>query len=243
MRFPQLLTLAALLAAPAAAVADEDRQQPKHFEKDIVITVSYEYLLYLPPDYDENDEAYPLMLFLHGAGETGSDLEKVKMHGPPKRIEAGEDFPFIVVSPQAPSFGWNPEALDGLIDDVVANERVDESRIYVTGLSMGGGGTLSLAVAHPERFAAIAPICPAFRTRGGRDEAVAALKGLPAWFFHGEKDPTVPVDVSKELVADLEDAGAEVKLTLYPDAGHDSWTVTYENPELYEWLLDHKKGE
>ncbi len=232
------------LAACLPSARADDPQQEKSFEKEIVTKIKYNYLLYLPTDYEKTDKPYPLMLFLHGAGESGSPLAKVKKHGPPKLIAQGKEFPFIVVSPQSPGMGWNPEALAGLLDDVMAHYRVDKDRVYITGMSMGGGGTIALASAYPDRFAAIAPICGA--TRGGADAArstAAKIKGIPSWFFHGAKDPTVPIARSEELVKALKSDGADVKFTIYPEANHDSWTETYNNPELYSWLLSHKRGE
>ncbi|MBI3469587.1 MAG: prolyl oligopeptidase family serine peptidase, partial [Planctomycetes bacterium] len=161
----------------------DDKQQEKQFEKEITVKVRLNYLLYLPEGYGKGDKAWPLLLFLHGAGESGNDLKQVKRHGPPKLVETGNELSFIVVSPQSPGRGWDVQALNALLDDVVAKHKVDQNRIYVTGLSMGGFGTWSLAAAYPERFAAIVPIC------GGGDPASAKrLKDLPIWVFHGAKD-------------------------------------------------------
>ena len=129
-------------------------------------------------------------------------------------------------------------ALNALLDDVVGKYRVDKDRIYVTGLSMGGFGTWSLAAAHPERFAAIAPICG-----GGNPTDAKKLKDLPIWVFHGAKDQTVPASRSDAMVKALKEAGSErVKFTLYPDAGYDSRTETYKNPEFWDWLLKQQRG-
>jgi predicted peptidase len=212
-------------------------QQPKHFETQITVSAKLDYLLYLPKGYQDSTKEWPLMLFLHGAGESGSDLAKVKTHGPPKIVESKPDFPFILVSPQSPGRGWNPETLNALLNDIQKNYRVDKDRVYLTGLSMGGFGTWALAAAHPEKFAAIVPICG-----GGNTADAAKLAKLPIWVFHGEKDPTVPVQNSKEMVAAIKAAGGNVKATYYPEAGHDSWTETYNNPELYKWLLEQKRG-
>ncbi|HEV3255667.1 MAG TPA: prolyl oligopeptidase family serine peptidase [Gemmataceae bacterium] len=236
-----LAVVASVAAVPVRTLADDKqsatRQQSKQFDKEITIRVKLKYLLYLPEGYGKSDKAWPLLLFLHGSGESGKDLNKVKIHGPPKLIERGKDFPFIVVSPQSPRRGWDVPALNALLDDVVATHKVDKDRIYLTGLSMGGYGTWALAAAYPEKFAAIVPIC------GGGDLADAKqLKDLPIWVFHGAKDPAVPPRRSKEMVKALEAAGAKnVKFTLYPDADHDSWTRTYDNPKLYEWLLKQKR--
>jgi predicted peptidase len=160
----------------------------------------------------------------------------VKKHGPPKIVETKRDFPFIVVSPQSPRRGWSPESLAALLDEIVLNYQVDRDRVYLTGLSMGGYGTWTLAAAYPEKFAAIAPICG-----GGSPEDAARLKGLPIWVFHGAKDKAVPLERSEEMVKAIEDSGGKVKFTVYPDAEHDSWTATYDNPELYQWLLEQKR--
>ena len=200
------------------------------------VTVTMDYWLYLPPDYEQRD-AWPLLLFLHGAGERGSDLNLVQRHGPPRLINEGREFPFVVVSPQCPAGRWwDPFELAALVDAIVQQHRIDESRLYVTGLSMGGFGTWALAAHQPQRFAAIAPIC------GGGEPIVARLvASTPAWVFHGAKDPVVPVERSRQMVQAMENAGGQVRFTIYPDAGHDAWTETYANPELYEWLLQHQR--
>jgi predicted esterase len=199
----------------------------------------YEYRVDWPRDYDrENGPPLPLLLFLHGSGERGDDLERVRVHGPVKVEQAGRHLPFLIVSPQCPAGEWWSAAqLKDLLDEVEAKYRVDADRVFVTGLSMGGYGTWELAAECPERFAAIAPICGA----GGVADA-PRLKDLPAWVFHGQQDRSVPFQRSAEMVKALRKAGGRVRFTKYPDRGHDSWTPTYENPELYEWLLKQKRG-
>lgn len=228
-----------VLAASGGTKADEKgKQQAKHFEKEITVKVKLNYLLYLPEGYGKEEKAWPLVLFLHGAGESGDNLEKVKKHGPPKLIEAGKSFPCIVVSPQSPGRGWRPETLNALLDDVEAKYKVDKDRVYLTGLSMGGFGTWALAAEHPERFAALVPICG-----GGNPADAAKLKNLPIWVFHGAKDRAVPPSRSEAMVKALREAGAKnVQFTLYPDADHDSWTATYDNPEVWTWLFKQKRG-
>ena len=216
------------------------RQQKCEFEAQIVKTVRLNYLLFLPDGYDENAEKkWPFILFLHGAGERGDDLERVKFHGPPKLIEQGKELPFIIASPQCPESSWwttENEALNALLDELVTKYSIDEDRIYLTGLSMGGFGTWSLAVTYPERFAAIAPICG-----GGDPKKANALKDIPIWVFHGAKDEVVSPEKSEEMVNALKEAGGDVQYTVYPEADHDSWTETYNNPKLYEWFLKHKR--
>ncbi len=217
---------------PAAAPA----QQAKTFEQKITVPAKLEYLLSLPADYAKSRKAWPLVLFLHGSGESGSDLNKVKVHGPPKLVETNGPFPFILVSPQSPGRGWDPAVLNALVDSVIKEYHVDKDRVYLTGLSMGGFGTWTLAAAHPEKFAALAPICG-----GGNPADAGKLAKLPIWVFHGAKDTTVPPKRSEEMVEALKAAGGSPKFTLYPEAGHDSWTVTYDNPEFYKWLLAQKR--
>lgn len=231
--------LVACILVPPALGADKEQagKQTEHqFEKDVTVKVRLKYLLFLPEGYASSDKPWPLLLFLHGAGESGDDLARVKTHGPPKIVETKKDFPFIVVSPQSPGRGWNPEALNALLDEVVAKYRVDRNRIYLTGLSMGGFGTWELAAAHPERFAALVPICG-----GGNPASAARLKDMPIWVFHGAKDRAVPLERSEVMVKAVKQAGGNVKFTVYPDAAHDSWTATYDNPELYKWLLQQNR--
>ncbi|NOX53455.1 MAG: prolyl oligopeptidase family serine peptidase [Planctomycetes bacterium] len=224
--------------ANAGRGADEavppGKQQAARLQTKIEVTLDY--LLYVPPDYDKK-EAWPLVLFLHGAGERGKDLERVKRHGPPKLVEEGKNFPFLLVSPQCPpDHWWNPLELTALLDQVVAQYKVDEDRIYVTGLSMGGFGTWALATYTPERFAAIVPICG-----GGEVLTARRLVNLPIWVFHGAKDSVVPLRRSQEMVDAVNQAGGHARLTVYPEAGHDSWTETYNNPQLYRWLLEQRR--
>jgi len=199
---------------------------------------AYKYLTFLPADYGEEAGKWPLIFFLHGAGERGDDLELVKTHGPPKIAEERDGFPFIVIAPQCPVRGrWSNEQLISLLDTVVEKYEVDTERIYLTGLSMGGYGTWSLAAEHPERFAAIAPIC------GGGDPVQAVqLQKMPIWAIHGAKDPVVPAARTEEMVRAVQGAGGIVRVTIYPDAGHDSWTAAYGSEGLYDWFFTHKKS-
>ncbi len=237
-----LLAMAAPLAhAQNTASADSlgDPQTAHTFSGEVTVPVEARYLLYLPTGYGEGDADWPLLLFLHGAGERGDNLDLVKLHGPPKLIAQGRDLPFIVVSSQEHADSWwNPYDLDALLDDVVAHYRVDEDRVYVTGLSMGGFGTWGLLALNSDRFAAAAPIC------GGGTPRLACQAGrLPVWVFHGADDEVVPLRRSEEMVEALEACGGDVRFTIYPGVGHDSWTRTYDNPELYDWLLAHRRSD
>lgn len=205
------------------------------------------YLLYLPPDYKSASERkWPLMLFLHGAGERGSDVQRVAIHGPLSLVKQGTNFPFIIVAPQCPSGQiWESEPLLQLLDSTEKQYRVDPKRIYLTGLSMGGYGTWQLGLAHPSKFAAIAPICGGCNMieviLGPRDKA-DAFKSLPIWAFHGAKDDVVPLSESERVVDGLRKGGVkEVKFTIYPEAKHDSWKEAYKTPGLYEWMLSKSR--
>jgi predicted peptidase len=224
----------------ARTVTKEHRgkQNARSFQRKVTKTVRYRYLFYLPRDYS-SQTPIPMMLFLHGAGERGHDLELVKKHGPPRLIAQGRSFPFIIVSPQCPAnHWWNAEDLNALLDEVIRSYAVDTSRIYVTGLSMGGFGTWTLGVTYPGRFAALVPICG-----WGEPFAAFRLKDMPIWAFHGAKDPIVPLSKSQEMIEAIKRAGGSPKLTVYPEAGHDSWTETYNNPELYSWMLRQHSGK
>lgn len=244
-------TLVALIATATPLAAqdsfDDLMQTRQTFSKKITRKLEASYLLFLPKGYDPKaKKEWPLMLFLHGAGERGSDLRKVAVHGPPKIVKSRPDFPFILVSPQCPTDQvWSDEVLLGLLDSVIARHKVDTNRVYLTGLSMGGYGTWSLGVKYPERFAAIAPICGGGETinvlLSSRAKA-PALKSLPIWAFHGAKDSVVKPEESQRMVNALKAAGVkEIELTVYPEANHDSWTETYANEKLYEWFLKHSR--
>lgn len=251
MNLRTLVSLCCTMILAAAAGDDMaiKNQETKTFKKRASAELSLEYLLFLPEGYKQDDaKRWPLMLFLHGAGERGTNIAKVAVHGPPKIVKNRPDFPFILVSPQCPAGQtWDDDLLLALLDYVTEQYRVDESRIYLTGLSMGGFATWSLGLKYPDRFAAIAPICgggsilPALLPKPGKE---GALKKLPVWAFHGGKDNVVPLEESERMIKILERAGNhQAKLTVDPEAGHDSWTKAYENQELYDWFLKHTRSK
>jgi predicted peptidase len=213
-------------------------QQPHTFRWSRLPRREIPYLLFLPAAYAGHAQRWPLLLFLHGAGERGYDLQRVKRHGVAHIVEEQPEFPFIVVSPQCPPRdAWAPEPLLALLDAIAQHYDVDPERCSVTGLSMGGFGTWAVALAAPARFAAIAPICG-----GGDPGRVGALRHLPVWAFHGACDPIVPLQRSVEMVEALRQCGGNVQFTVYPEAGHDAWTATYANPALYTWFLAYTRG-
>jgi predicted peptidase len=201
------------------------------------------YVVFVPKDYDGKKE-YPVILFLHGAGETKTEKKGGKM---PVEVGLGpaikkreKDFPFIVVIPRAEGFGWGADTANAkralaMLDEVAKEYKVDAKRQYLTGLSMGGMGTWSIATAMPDRFAAIVPIC-------GRGDPKAAekLKNLPVWAFHGDADTAVKVEGSRDMVEAIKKAGGSPKYTEYPKVGHNSWDAAYGTDGLYTWLLEQK---
>ena len=193
-----------------------------------------------PAPYDRlvNDgRKYPLIIFLHGSGERGDDLNLVKRFGPPKMLSQGKHFPFIVASPQcAAESSWDTAEILALIDTLSSQFAVDRNRIYLTGYSMGGHGTWAIAAAAPDRFAAIVPVAG-----GGSTEKATDLAEVPIWAFHGADDDVVPMRYSKEMVDAVNAAGGTAKLTVYPHAGHGVCDQTYADATLYSWLLSQER--
>lgn len=192
----------------------------------------------LPREYTERRERWPLLIFLHGSGERGTDLEKVKVHGPPMQIARGQAFPFIVVSPQVEEGAlWAPERMHKLLLALQARLHIDPQRCLGTGLSMGGYGVWHWATAYPRDLAAIAPVC------GFGDPAkVAAMRNVPVRGYHGDQDQAVPLAPHVACVEALRAAGGKASLTIYPGVGHDSWTPAYNDPELLPWLLAQRQA-
>ena len=175
-------------------------------------------------------------------GERGNDLELVKVHGIPKIVDTKRNFPFIAVSPQCPmDYVWRDqemlEALESLLIKIIKNYRVDKSRIYVTGLSMGGRGTWAIVAHRPDLFAAAAPICG-----GGDPKTASKLITVPFWAFQGALDTVHYPKESEVMIQSLKKVGGAVRYTLYPELHHDSWTITYDNPDLYKWFLSNKNN-
>ncbi len=221
-------------------------QQARHFQVSRQVSNSLDYQVFLPAGYRAGSgKKWPLIVFLHGAGERGTNIDKVTVHGPPKIVKSRPDFPFVVVSPQCPDHAfWNPDELDTLLDHILARYDTDAARVYLTGLSMGGNGSWIWSTARPERFAAVAPICgwgDPVRVWIASGPRRNALSTLPVWAFHGAKDSVVPLRDSEAMVAAFARIGNKVKLTIYPDADHNSWTAAYDDPALYDWFLSHSR--
>ncbi len=202
-----------------------------------------DYLLYVPDDYlRRRVRKWPLILFLHGSAERGDNPEVLKKHGIPKIVEEVPRFPFLTVSPQCPegsTWGRHLEGLNSLLDHILGKYAADPHRLYLTGVSMGGNGVWQLSARYPGRFAAIAPVCGYGLASQGFPEKVCLLKNVPVWVFHGAQDLIVPVEESRRLVDMLRACGGDVRFTVYPKCGHDSWTRTYKSREIYRWFLSH----
>ena len=225
----------AVLAGCHAQMASTSSRAPQTAEHlEFTVPASYDYLLALPEGYaEQKEQRWPLIVFLHGAGERGANLALLPRHGLPKLIAAGSKYPCIVVSPQCEEgTWWNLPAVEQFIREIARRYRVDPDRIYLTGLSMGGYATWGLALRHPERYAAIVPICG-----GGDPKQASRLKDLPIWAFHGAQDKLISPHESENMINAIQAAGGLPRFTLYPDAGHDAWSMTYTNDELYAWLL------
>ncbi|HJN51002.1 MAG: prolyl oligopeptidase family serine peptidase [Pseudomonadales bacterium] len=209
--------------------------QDQSFSTTLPVEISIAYRTYFPKEYSEQGSGHPLLFFMHGSGERGTDLDRLELQTLPRFIKEGLDLPFVTVCPQCKEM-WDTRCLDLLLDEVIEKYNIDRSRVYVSGNSMGGLGTWMLANVAADRIAAIAPIC-APSTRINPDN----FKGLPVWCFHGALDSEVPIGESVKMVRLLRKAGCDVRFTVDPDADHDTWTAAYHDPELVSWLLSHHK--
>lgn len=194
------------------------------------------YIIRYPDDYEEG-KTYPVLLFLHGAGTRGTDIEVLKNNVFFKITEGYKNFPFISVAPLCHTNTWFDlfEDLRAFVAYLGASSFADSKRLYLIGNSMGGYTSWALGMSMPEYFAAIVPICG-----GGMYWNAGRLINVPVWAFHGEKDSTVFVEESKKMVNAVNANGGNAKLTIYPENAHDAWTDTYSNYEVFEWFLSHK---
>ena len=210
------------------------------------------YWLYLPQDYGNTEKKYPVVLFLHGLGERGDTLNAVAKHGITKEIKKGKHFPFIMIAPQcandgsrqnkeAQSFWWRDgpiHKVKNILDfEIKRLKRVDEERVSITGLSMGGFGSYRMAHLYPSIFAAVAPICGHGNSFLDKKE----VAHIPFWAFHGDKDNVIKLADQQKTVDAMKKAGVQIKFTIYEGVGHNSWSRAYANPEIYKWLLDQKR--
>ena len=217
--------------------------EPRPLDKTKMDTLRY--WLYLPKDYETQAQAdgAPLLLFLHGAGERGDtpeDIVKVKVHGPPRLLDNpafAKRVPCVTVSPQCKNgFAWSPAQLMLLLDHIEENYQIDKSRIYVSGISMGSFGTWMCLNEAPQRFAAAVAVCGT-----AKPEWAERLVDIPIWLFHGDRDILVMLDSLQVMVDAIRSAGGrKILFTVYEGVGHDSWTKTYNNPLIYDWLFQQK---
>ena len=228
-------------ARPALSRSARPRRSSAQTAGRALVRISYpfDYLQCLPERYSADRRTrWPLVVFLHGLGERGPDLNAVKRHGLPRLAEDGEKFPFILVSPQCPADSWwNTAAIDAFVAKICTQLRVDPDRVYLTGLSLGGYGTWTTACFNPARYAAIAPICG-----GGEVRHAAQLRHVPVWAFHGAKDRVVRPARSQAMVKAVRAAGGSAKLTVFPRVEHNSWDPAYANAELLAWLLAQRRA-
>jgi predicted peptidase len=262
---PRLLAGVMIACGAAAGVSAEPATiaapQALTVTRTVVWPAGYDYLLSLPRGYaDEPARRWPVLVFLHGSGECGTDVKRVAVNGPPKLLSPGATLTdreraaaaflhehFIVVSPQCRSegIGWEDERVLGVMDDVAARFRVDGGRVYLTGISMGGYGVWNLIWQHADRFAAAVPISAggsyldALNALDGTAPHMAELRSLAVWAFHGARDDIVPVAEDSRLTEALTKAGGDARVTVDPERGHDVWTTVYADAEVYAWLLRH----
>lgn len=209
-------------------------------ELNTTVSETLRYYLYYPEAYGElENESFPLLLFLHGGGESGQDLAALKTNGPPKLLAEGKQFPFLVLAPQHPhpKKWWNIRAVMALLEKVIEENRVDPKRIYLTGLSRGGSAAWELAVQYPDTFAAMMVVC-------GMTPVPYAHwidKKMPIWVFHGALDPVIPIEHSEKMVARLKEMGYPVRFTRYEDVGHNAWERAYTTDAVYEWFMEQKR--
>ncbi|MCE9558123.1 MAG: prolyl oligopeptidase family serine peptidase [Armatimonadetes bacterium] len=229
-----MLTLIAGLTLTQTAVQSEHK-----FTKVIRQTVTLKYLASVPKDYAKAKTRFPVLVFLHGSGERGEDISKVKSHGPPMLVEKGVELPFIIISPQCPDGQWwDVRALSALLDEVEKKYRVDTDRVYLTGLSMGGYATWEWGGLEADRFAALIPICG-----GGSRTWSTTFTNMPIWCVHGDADGAVPISESQTMVKRAKSAGAHLRFTTVQGEGHGVWVDFYARNEWVDWLMQFKLSD
>ncbi|WP_428659258.1 alpha/beta hydrolase-fold protein [Runella sp.] len=202
---------------------------------------NYPYLLYLPKDYASTTKNYPVIIYLHGSSHRGTDLNKLKSYGLPYVIDKGREFEFIIVSPQCPNgkLWYTDNWFEPLYAELKTKYRIDPSRVYLTGISMGGGGVFEVAKDHPDTFAALVPLC-AWQSNTSR---ICRLKNTPIWTFHGTADEVVPISETDEKVRTLQKCNATITYTQLENDGHGiQWLYEKQDKyDIYQWMLKYKK--
>jgi predicted peptidase len=197
------------------------------------------YLLYLPKDYTNHEDSFPLIIYLHGGSQRGKDLNKLKGYGLPYLIEKGYDYKFVIVSPQCPdtTYWSRVDWFDSLYLNLTSKYHIDKRRIYVTGISMGGFGTWHAAMDYPDKITAIVPLC------GGCNDSldICRIRQIPVWTFHGSADTEINIDETVRLVNRLNECNGKVKFSRLENEGHGLQFIYEKNPEIYKWMLEQKK--
>lgn len=203
--------------------------------------VNYHKLVYLPKAYEKDTLRYPLIIYLHGGSQRGNDLDKLKAYGLPYLVDKGQNFSFVIVSPQCPEGKyWSTENwFDSLYTDITSRYRIDKSKVYVTGISIGGYGTYIAAMDNPDKIAAIVPLC------GGINDVdtsrIHSIAKMPVWMFHGTADELISIKESERIYNSLKKSGNRVKFTRLKGEGHSIQFLYETKPEIYDWLLKHQK--
>lgn len=229
----------------AGTTQNVSAKKPKDVQKGVLLKsielkgVNVKYAVYVPPSYNP-DVPIPAIVFLHGSGEWGTDGLKQACEGLGYAMfRNGADWPFIVVYPQKQTNKGLWEVEDEMVMATLKKTqkeyKIDASRIYLTGLSLGGNGTWSIAAKHPDLFAAIAPVCG-----WGSEDIAKKLVKMPIWIFHGEIDQAVNVRGALDMEKWIKDAGGTCKMTIYPGVDHYCWGKAYGEEGLGQWFLSHK---
>lgn len=243
--FVQLTLALAFSIAIASAANEEPTERRGASRVSAVASARLPYLAIVPANF-KTQSRWPLILFLHGSDQRGTDLNLLKLNGPVKYALNNPGFPFVVVAPQlAPGKVWDGDLVSRFAQQLISRFHVDATRIYLTGLSTGGYGAWDAAMAHPERWAAVVPVAGGGSTlipKHAEGEQLNALRSLGVWAYHGGSDSIVDPAESQRMVAELQRIGAgDVHVTVFPGAPHDVWNQVYDDPSLYTWLLQHHR--
>ncbi|MEN8188120.1 MAG: alpha/beta hydrolase-fold protein [Bacteroidota bacterium] len=210
------------------------------FKKD----TTYHYISYTPKEYNKNQtKKWPLIIYLHGGSSRGNDTTKLYSNGIPDQIWRGREFPFVIISPQCPiNQRWSTDNwFENFYKEITTDFRIDTNKVYLTGVSLGGSGTWYLAMKHPEKFAAIAPVSGFTRHMDYIKKNTDKLNDLPIWTFHGKIDKIVEFEDTEWVVKQLREKNKEIKFTIEPNVGHWMDWVVYKEEYLYKWFLKHDK--